>query len=276
MRVVGLQTDLVWEDAAANRARLRDRVVAAGQRSGGGLVVLPELWPTGFSMHATRVAEPEGGASEAFLIATAAASGAAVAGSVAQIRDGWARPRNVFLLATPEGGVHRYAKIHPFSYGGEDRHYEAGSALASMRVAGVRVTPLICYDLRFAELFTAAAAHTDLFVVVANWPAVRSAHWTSLLVARAIEAQCYVLGVNRVGTGGGLVYEGDSLLVSPLGEVVASLAPGEEGAVEGDVDPRVVADVRADLPFLRDRRPDLYRALAEERPDRSAGSRPSH
>lgn len=261
MHVAGLQTDLVWEDPEANREALRPRIERAAARAPGGLVVLPELWPTGFSMHADRVSEPEGGPNERFLVETAAVTGAAIAGSVAQRREGWAHPRNVFLLATPDGGVHRYAKIHPFTYGGEHRHYEPGDDMVTVRVAGVRVTPLICYDLRFAELFTLRAPETDLFVVVASWPAVRAAHWKALLVARAIEAQCYVLGVNRVGTGGGLVYEGDSMFVSPEGEVLATLAPGEEGVVEGEVDPGVVAQVRDSLPFLRDRRPDLYRRL---------------
>ena len=264
MHVVGIQADLAWEDPAANREALLPRIRAAAERARGGLVVLPEMWPSGFSMHAERVAEPEGGPSESFMVETAAACGAALGGSVAQRRPGWARPRNVFLLATPEGGVRRCATILPSAHGGEDRHYEGGAALVSIRVAGVRVTPLVCYDLRFAELFTVAAPRTDLFVVVANWPAVRAHHWRSLLVARAIEAQCYVLGVNRVGTGGGLVYEGDSLLVSPLGEIVDALRPGEEGTVGGNVDPAVVADVRSSLPFLRDRRPALYRRLADE------------
>ena len=209
MHVAGLQSDIVWEDAVANRERFGERVRALAPRAAGGLVVLPEMWPSGFSMHADRIAEPEGGESERFLVELARETGAAVSGSVAQTRDGWAKPRNVFLLATPEGGVHRYAKIHPFHYGGEGRHYEAGDVLATVRVAGVRVSPLICYDLRFAELFTARAAETDLFVVTASWPATRAHHWKALLVSRAIESQAYVLGVNRIGTGGGLVYEGE-------------------------------------------------------------------
>ncbi len=264
MHVLGLQADIVWEDPAANRGAFRVRIRAAAARAPGGLIVLPELWPTGFSMHAERVAEPPGGPSERFLVEMAAETGCALGGSVAQRRagdDGWARPRNVFLLATREGDVHRYAKIHPFTHGGEDRHYEAGEALVTIRLGGVRITPLICYDLRFAEVFTARAEQTDLFVVTASWPAVRAAHWRALLIARAIEAQCYVLGVNRVGTGGGLVYEGGSLFVSPEGEVLHAPAPGEEGVVEGEVDPGVVAQIRAGLPFLSDRRPDLYRRL---------------
>jgi predicted amidohydrolase len=261
MHVVGLQSDLVWEDAVANRERFRASIDDVAVRAVGGLVVLPEMWPSGFSMHSERVAEPEGGASERFLVEAARQTGAALAGSIAQTRAGWERPRNVFVLATPEGGVQRYAKIHPFAYGGESRHYDAGDVMVTVRVAGVRVTPLICYDLRFAEVFTRRAGETDLFVVVANWPATRAHHWKSLLVSRAIETQAYVLGVNRVGTGGGLVYEGDSLLVSPLGEILSSLPPGEEGVIEGEVDPAVVAEVRASLPFLRDRRPDVYRSL---------------
>jgi len=261
MHVVGLQSDLVWEDAGANRDHFRAAIREVAARAEGGLIVLPEMWSSGFSMHTERIAEPEGGESEQFLVEMARETGAALAGSLAQTLSETGRPRNVFVLATPEGGVHRYAKIHPFAYGGEGRHYDSGDVMISVRVAGVRVTPLICYDLRFAELFTSRAAETDLFVVVANWPVPRAQHWKALLVARAMETQSYVLGVNRVGTGGGLVFEGDSMLVSPLGDVISSLPPGEAGVVEGEVDPAVVDEVRISLPFLRDRRPEVYRTL---------------
>lgn len=264
MRVAGLQTELVWESPEANRRALEPRIreAAAGSR----LIALPEMWPTGFSMRPESVAEPEGGPSERFLVETAVATSAAVCGSVAQTRPGWTKARNVFLCATPDGVVRRYAKIHPFRYGGEAEKYEAGDSLATFEFQGVRVTPLVCYDLRFPELWALAAPRTDLFVVVANWPSARAAHWRALLVARAIETQAYVLGVNRVGQGGGLAYDGQSALVSPLGELVADAfaRPGEELTIEGDVDPARVAEVRAKFPFLADRRPDVYRKLRGE------------
>lgn len=262
MRVAGIQCDLVWEDPAENRRRLRPRVEHAAAR-GASLIALPEMWPTGFSMDADRIAEPEGGESERWMLDTARAVRAAVCGSVAQRASGGGRPRNVFLVATPAGDVHRYAKIHPFTFGGESQHYDAGDAAVTVDVGGVRVTPLVCYDLRFPELFAALAPRTDLFVVVANWPVPRVAHFTKLLEARAIETQASVLGVNRVGSGGGLDYSGGSRLVSPLGVLIdGGGAPcGTEREVSGDVTAAEVAAVRAKFPFLADRRPDVYRRL---------------
>ncbi len=265
MRVAAIQTDIAWESPDANRLALEPRIREAAAR-GAALVALPEMWATGFSMRPEVASEPEGGPSERFLAETSRATGATVCGSVAQSRADWGRTRNVFLAATPAGVVHRYAKIHPFRYGGESEHYESGESVTTFAADGVRVTPLVCYDLRFPELWALAAPATDLFVVVANWPRPRSAHWRALLVARAIETQAYVLGVNRVGEGGGLVYDGESALVSPLGELVADAfaRPGEELVLEGDVDAARVAEVRAKFPFLSDRRPDVYRRLRGE------------
>jgi predicted amidohydrolase len=265
LRVAGLQTELAWEAQDVNRQNFQPRIRLAAE-AGARLIALPEMWPTGFSMRPETIAEPEEGPSETFLSEIAAATGAAVCGSVAQTSPRWSKARNVFLCATPGGVVHRYAKIHPFTYGGEAERYEAGDALATFDVDGVRVTPLVCYDLRFPELWALAAPRTDLFVIVANWPGARAAHWRALLVARAVETQAFVLGVNRVGEGGGLKYDGQSALVSPLGELVADAfaRPGEELTIAGEVDASHVAEVRARFPFLEDRRPDVYRRLRGE------------
>ena len=266
MRIAGVQTDLVWESPEANREQLAPRIRDAAVRLGARLVVLPEMWPTGFSMRPEAFAEPAGGPSEKFLVEMAAETGAAVCGSVAQSDGRSARARNVFLCAMPDGTVHRYAKIHPFSYGGEAEHYDAGDVLTTFDIDGVRVTPFICYDLRFPELWAIAAPRTDLFVVVANWPRPRAAHWKALLVARAIETQAYVVGVNRVGEGGGIVYDGASAIVSPIGELHDDLfeRPGEQRTIEDDVDASHVAETRKQFPFLADRRPDVYRRLRGE------------
>ena len=266
MRVAGIQSELAWEDPTANRRALRPLVIEAATTLGAKLVALPEMWPTGFSMRPEAVAEPEGGESERFLVETARECGAAVCGSVAQRPAGGGRARNVFLCALPDGTVHRYAKIHPFTYGGEAEHYDAGDSVTTFTLEGVRVTPLVCYDLRFPELWAAAAPQTDLFVVVANWPHARAAHWRALLVARAIETQAYVLGVNRIGEGGGLEYDGDSALVSPSGELLddAFASPGAPRIIEDYVHPACVAETRAKWPFLADRRPDVYRRLRGE------------
>jgi predicted amidohydrolase len=243
-------------------ARIRDAVASSSAR----LVVLPEMWPTGFSMRPEITAEPPGGPSERFIAEMAAETGAAVCGSVAQSGAAGAKARNVFLCAMPDGAVHRYAKIHPFRYGGESEHYDGGDSVTTFELDGVRVTPFVCYDLRFPELWALAVPRTDVFVVVANWPRARAAHWKALLVARAIETQAFVIGVNRVGEGGGLVYDGESAIVSPLGELLDDGfgAPGAARTVCADVTAARVAEVRAKFPFLADRRPDVYRRLRGE------------
>ena len=135
------------------------------------------------------------------------------------------KARNTFVLAAPDGSTHSYAKIHPFTYGGEDEHYEGGDSLAQVQVEDIRVSLSVCYDLRFPYVFWPLAETTDLYLIPANWPAKRRQHWQSLLVARAIENQAYVAGINRVGTGGGIHYCGDSAIISPLGETISSASP---------------------------------------------------
>ena len=252
MRVAGIQHDVVWEDGPATRARLEPQLEAAAG-AGARLVVLTEMFPTGFSMEPERVAEPEGGPTTDWMRAQAAGLGVWLAGSVPITPDGGGRPVNRLLLAGPGGELHHYDKIHPFTYSGEHEHYAAGTERITVGVDGVRLTPFVCYDLRFADEFWAEAPDTDCYVVVANWPAARRAHWQALLVARAIENQAYVVGVNRVGEGGGLHYAGDSRIVDPLGEVLAAGAGGET-ILLADVDPSVVAETRKRFPFLADRR----------------------
>ena len=118
---------------------------------------------------------------------------------------------------------------------------------------GVRVTPFICYDLRFADLFWDVAADTDLYLVPANWPGVRREHWMALLRARAIENQAYVVGVNRVGSGDGLEYTGDSRIIDPLGEIVQAAPAGDVTTLWATIDPARVVDVRKRFPFMADR-----------------------
>jgi len=252
VRVAAVQHDVAWEDRDATLARLEPQLRAAAG-AGARLVVLTEMFPTGFSMEPERVAEAEGGPSTDFLRTRAGELGVWLAGSVPIRPDGAVLPVNRLLLAGPGGELEHYDKLHPFTYSGEQEHYAAGTRRVTVDVEGVRVTPFVCYDLRFADEFWAEAPGTDCYVVVANWPAARRAHWQALLVARAIENQAYVVGVNRVGEGGGLHYAGDSRIVDPLGEVLAAGAGGET-ILLADVDPAVVAETRKRYPFLADRR----------------------
>jgi omega-amidase len=252
VRVSGIQHDIVWEQPDANFARLAP-MIANAAAGGARLIVLTEMFSTGFSMATDRIAEPEAGPSVAFLVEQARAHGVWVCGS-APVRAGDAdRPANRLVLAAPDGSLRHYDKIHPFSYGREHEHYAAGSSFLTVDIEGLRVSGFVCYDLRFADEFWALAPDTDCYVVVANWPASRRAHWKALLVARAIENQAYVVGVNRVGEGRNLAYAGDSMIVDPLGEVLASAAQTET-TISANVDAAQVAKVRAEFPFLQDRR----------------------
>lgn len=252
MRVAAVQHDIVWEDREANFARLA-RQVARAAGAGAELVLLTETFSTGFSM-TPGIGEPEDGPSAAFLAAQAAEHGVWMGGSCPEIAPGEELPYNSFVLAGPDGTAHRYRKLHPFTHGGEHERFRAGDGPVTVTVGGLRITPFICYDLRFADVFWHAAPETDLYVVVANWPAARRHHWQTLLRARAIENQAYVVGVNRVGTAGdGTEHTGDSRIVSPMGELLATAA-GTETIVLADVDAAEVAATRDRLRFLADRR----------------------
>lgn len=252
MRIAAIQHDITWEDKDANFARLRPRIAAAADK-GARLVALTEMFATGFSMSSTTLAEGHDGPSTQFLREQAQTHDIWIGGSIVQRHPSVRLPYNQFVLAGPAGQVHRYAKRHPFTYSGEHEHYSAGTQSITVDVEGVRITPFICYDLRFADLFWERATETDCYLVVASWPAPRRAHWRALLTARAIENQAYVVGVNRVGTGGGSDHVGDSVIVDPTGETVAD-AGAKEQAILAEVDPAVVTQVRADFPFLADRR----------------------
>jgi predicted amidohydrolase len=211
------------------------------------------MFSTGFSMAVDRVAETRSGPSATFLAEQAREHGVWVCGSCPERPGPDARPFNQLVLAAPDGTQYRYAKIHPFGYGAEPQHFAAGHEFLTVAIEGVRCTFFVCYDLRFADEFWPLAPATDCYVVVANWPRQRRAHWSALLRARAIENQAYVVGVNRVGTGDGLTYVGDSVILDPLGEPVATAADAE-CVISGDIDSERVRAVREKFPFLADRR----------------------
>jgi predicted amidohydrolase len=251
MKVAAIQHDIDWEDGAATRKRVTP-LIAQAAAAGARLIALTEMYATGFSMRPDRIAEDEGGPNERFLVDKAREHRCWLVGSIAQ-RSADGQPRNVAVLAAPDGTVHRYAKIHPFSYAGEHDRYAAGTEFLTVDIEGVNVSVFICYDLRFADEFWALAQDTDLYVVVANWPAPRREHWRTLLRARAIENQAYVLGVNRVGAVRDLDHVGDSAIIDPLGRTLAEASIGEAVLV-AEVTPQYVHEIRETLPFLRDRR----------------------
>jgi predicted amidohydrolase len=256
MKVAAVQHDIAWEDADRTRKNLAP-LIAQAAAAGARVIVLTEMFATGFSMQPERIAEHPGGPNEQFLVDQAREHGSCLVGSIAQWDQADGRARNVAVLAQPSGEVQRYAKIHPFSYVGEDKNYAAGTDFLTVDVAAagelLRVSPFVCYDLRFADEFWARADLTDLYVVPANWPEPRREHWRTLLRARAIENQAYVVGVNRVGTVKDDRYVGDSAIVDPLGLVLVEASMAETVLV-ADVTAERVAEVRKRFPFLADRR----------------------
>jgi predicted amidohydrolase len=258
LRVAAIQTDIVWEQPSVNFERLAAKLETAAN-AGARLLVLPEMYSYGFSMATERIAEPPDGQSVAFLREQAKQLGVWVCGSVPERSEtDAAKPSNTLVLAQPDGTLHRYRKRHPFSFAKEHEHYRAGDELMTVEIEGVRTSLFICYDLRFADDFWELATRTDLYLVVANWPQRRREHWQTLLRARAIENQAWVVGVNRVGEGGDLVYSGDSTIIDPWGEVIAT-ASRDEATLFADIDAERVSDARSKFPVLEDRRPPRTR-----------------
>jgi len=252
MKIAAVQHDIVWEEPEANVARLGEKVKEAVNQ-GAQLVALTEMFSWGFSMETDRVNEPVGGLSTRFLVDQAAATGVWVCGSVPELPEGQDKPFNQLVLAGPNGELHTYAKMYPFTYGGEHKNYAQGDAPLQLEIGDLRVSFFICYDLRFGDEFWRLAPDTDLYVIVANWPASRREHWRTLLHARAIENQAWVMGVNRVGDGGGLTYAGDSTIIDPFGEIIEH-AEHDEALLLADATAARVEEVRGRYPFLADRK----------------------
>jgi omega-amidase len=251
MRVICCQWNLVWENKSANFEKVRG-LLRSAQAAAGSLVVLPEMFSTGFSMNVGQVQEGNPSETEDFLREVAKEwSVYVLAGLVAAGEDG--RARNQAVAISPEGQLlARYSKIHPFSLGGESACYAAGTEVVLFRWQGLTVAPIVCYDLRFPEVFrTAVRRGAQLFAVMANWPIKREMHWVTLLQARAIENQAYVVGVNRCGTDLKFTYPGRTLVVDPHGKVLAD-AGQEELALSVEVDPQVLESWRKEFPALQD------------------------
>lgn len=223
LKLALVQSDLAWQDRSANLSRFGELLE---QARGADLVILPEMFTTGFSMDSASLAEPEQGPASEWLLQQAASLDAVVTGTViVQAADG--TYRNRLLWARPDGTLLHYDKRHLFRMAGEHEHYTAGERQVRLELKGWRVRPLICYDLRF-PVWSRDAENTDLLLYTANWPGARRHHWNRLLPARAIENLCYVAAVNRVGTDGkGYAYTGDSQVLDFQGETLLNAGDAE-------------------------------------------------
>jgi predicted amidohydrolase len=233
LRTTLVQTDLSWLDPVANRQMLEEKFLALQGKT--DLIVLPEMFTSGFTIEPERMNDTNG--TVAWMQAQAKLLGAAITGSVAcdlslqdaNVSESAAenisdnnKPRfvNRMLFVTPQGDCFQYDKVHLFKMADEHKRYQAGNERCVITYKGWRILLTVCYDLRF-PVFCRNKNDYDLMLCVANWPSGRAHHWRSLLIARAIENQTYVVGVNRVGKdGNGLDYSGDSLAINFLGELL--------------------------------------------------------
>jgi len=253
MQVVGCQLDIAWEDRDANHACLRDMLAVSPPRA-GGVVVLPEMFASGFSMDVAKISENNGSPTQRFLSELAKEHQVYIVGGVVtQAPDG--RGQNQAVVLAPDGSeIARYHKIHPFSFGGETKCYSAGREIITFDVGPFTIAPFVCYDLRFPEIFRQAVRRgASVFLVIANWPAARVHHWTTLLQARAIENQAYVVGVNRCGRDPNLEYPGRSLIIDPKGQIVAD-AGSSPGTISAMLNAAELQDYRGQFPALADMR----------------------
>lgn len=259
MIVACCQTDIVWEDKKANHERVR-KLVASAKLPPGALLLLPEMFSTGFSFNLPAMAEGDSRESEKFIAELSREFGIYVLGGV--INMGGGKGRNEALVASPGGAaLARYCKMHPFTLSGEAAHYGPGPQPVLFQWHDFTVAPFICYDLRFPEIFRMAARQgAQLITVIANWPVTRIEHWVTLLKARAIENQAYVAGVNRCGRDPTYQYPGRSIIVNPHGDIIADAGDGEK-IVSAEISAQTVVDWRKDFPALSDMRADCQAKL---------------
>ncbi len=242
-----VQAELHWHDAEANRHKFAE--IIDGLETATDLIVLPEMFTTGFTMDAESQAERMDGASMRWLGEAARRADAAVCGSL--IIEDSGRDFNRFILMRPDGSFEQYDKRHLFRLADEHRHYSPGDRQITFELGGFRVCPMVCYDLRF-PVWSRNRGHYDLLLYVANWPSRRHLAWQTLIRARAIENQAYVAAVNRTGTdGNALPYVGGSAIIDYLGQDIVDL--GEpEGIGSATLDIEALYAFRERFPFHED------------------------
>lgn len=244
-----IQADLKWEDAQANRSYFTKEIEALSEEV--DLIILPEMFTTGFSMNAENLAEKNDGLSFQWMREMARLKGAAVTGSLIISEAGNYYNRLFFVF--PNGEYKTYDKRHTFTLAGEDKTYTAGKERLIVEFKGWRICPLICYDLRF-PVWARNTENYDLLIYVANWPSKRVAAWDTLLKARAIENMSYCIGVNRTGTdGGGYEYNGHSAVYDCFGENLTGDNRELPFVVQVNLDKQHLEETREQLKFLQDR-----------------------
>ncbi len=246
LNIVFIQTSLFWEDPAANRVhfdRLIDRI-----QSQPDLIILPETFNTGFPVDPNKWAEKPGGESFQWLQNKAANTGAVICASM--LMESGEQFHNSLIWMRPDGSHRNYNKRHVFRMGGEHERINPGDSHLLTRLKGWKIRPMVCYDLRFPvwckNTYENGNFEYDLALFVANWPAARALPWKQLLIARAIENQAYIIGVNRIGKDGlGIEYAGDSCLIDAKGQIIASAKSNTEAIIEASISHTELSSFRA-------------------------------
>ncbi|MGL5937844.1 MAG: amidohydrolase [Phocaeicola sp.] len=246
MRVTLLQQDIEWASPTINIARADAKIDSLPPAD---LYVLPEMFTTGFCTEPKGIAEPLNNHSLTWMKRKAKEKNCAIAGSIATEEKGCYYNR--FHFVYPNGEVKSYDKHHLFTYGGEHLNFTAGDERVIVEWKGVRILLQICYDLRF-PVYARNRNDYDMILYVASWPSSRIAAWNTLLHARAIENQCYVAGVNRVGSDPACQYSGGTLLIGPYGEDIAVCPTNIESEISGEVDCAELQAFRTKFPVLKD------------------------
>jgi omega-amidase len=248
MRISIIQTDLAWLDKEANLenfGRLLSKL-----KGETDIVILPEMFNTGFCVNPEQIGEDSNGQTFKWMSQEAEAGGFAICGSYI-VREG-GKYFNRWLIVTPEKMSYSYDKHHLFSISGEDKLFTRGENRLVFAYRGVRISPYICYDLRF-PVWMRNRNDCDLIIVSANWPESRRSVWNTLLKARALENQCYVAGSNRIGIDGeGIKYCGDSVIINPKGEIIALAEENKECCISGKISIAELMKFRARFPVWKD------------------------
>ena len=252
LTITTIQSDLLWEEKSANLRLLEQKISAIPEKT--EIVILPEMFSTGFSMNTAQLAETMDGETISWMKKVSNENGVILTGSLIIEEEGKYFNRLIWML--PSGQYGHYDKRHLFAYGEEDQHYSPGNKRLIASVKGWKINLLICYDLRFPvwarQQLKTDEAEYDVLIYVANWPERRSHAWKTLLCARAIENQCYVVGVNRTGNdGNNIYYSGNSLVIDPLGQVLYHMADAED-VFTITLQKEKLEEVRTKFPFWKD------------------------
>ncbi len=257
---IGLgQLDMIWENKEENRKKVRKMVQEASYQ-GIELLVFPEMTLTGFSLEIEKTWEEDG---ETVAFFKALSEEFQICIGFGYVKRSKNRGKNQFCVVKEGEVLAEYTKMHPFSYGNESLYFEAGNELSGFRLKNFHIGMFICYDLRFPEVFQVSARTNEVILLIADWPKARVEHFRALLKARAIENQCYIVAVNRVGFEKEEYYEGSSAVYSPKGELLTKEVD-EESLIVTEIDLVDILKYRESFPQRQDKRTELYVKLYQE------------